>query len=109
MISYLESLQDKSKLRSDICIVGTGPAGITLAKELIDSGLKVAILESGDFEFDPDTQNLYAGEIVDNLPPVPLDVSRLRYFGGTSNHWEGVCGPFDPIDFRARDLATDSR
>jgi choline dehydrogenase-like flavoprotein len=108
MISYLESLQDKSKLRSDICIVGTGPAGITLAKELIDSGLKVAILESGDFEFDPDTQNLYAGEIVDNLPPVPLDVSRLRYFGGTSNHWEGVCGPFDPIDFRARDWIPNS-
>ena len=37
MISYLESLQDKSKLSSDICIVGTGPAGITLAMELIDS------------------------------------------------------------------------
>jgi choline dehydrogenase-like flavoprotein len=108
MISYLESLQDKSKLRSDICIVGTGPAGITLAKELIDSGLKVVILESGDFQFDPDTQNLYAGDIVENLPPVPLDVSRLRYFGGTSNHWEGVCGPFDQIDFRARDWIPNS-
>ena len=108
MISYLESLQDKSRLRSDICIVGTGPAGITLAKELIDSGLKVVILESGDFQFDPDIQNLYAGDIVKNLPPVPLDVSRLRYFGGTSNHWEGVCGPFDPIDFRARDWIPNS-
>jgi choline dehydrogenase-like flavoprotein len=108
MISYLESLQDKSKLRSDICIVGTGPAGITLAKELIDSGLKVVILESGDFQFNPDIQNLYAGDIVENLPPVPLDVSRLRYFGGTSNHWEGVCGPFDQIDFRARDWIPNS-
>jgi choline dehydrogenase-like flavoprotein len=108
MISYLESLADKSNLKTDICIVGTGPAGITLAKELIDSGLKVVILESGDFEFDPDTQDFYAGNIVNNLPPVPLDVSRLRYFGGTSNHWEGVCGPLDPIDFRARDWIPNS-
>ena len=77
MISYLESLADKSNLKTDICIVGTGPAGITLAKELIDSGLKVVILESGDFEFDPDTQDFYAGNIVNNLPPVPLDVSPV--------------------------------
>ncbi len=108
MIGFLESLQDKSKLRADICIVGTGPAGITLAMELIDSGLKVVILESGEFEFDPDIQNLYAGDIVENLPPVPLDVSRLRFFGGTSNHWDGSCGPLDRIDFRARDWIPNS-
>jgi choline dehydrogenase-like flavoprotein len=108
MISYLESLQDKSKLSADICIVGAGPAGITLAMELIDSGLKVILLESGEFQFDPEIQKLYAGDIVENLPPVPLDVSRLRYFGGTSNHWEGSCGPLDQIDFRARDWVPNS-
>ena len=108
MINYLESLQDKTKLRSDICIVGTGPAGITLARQLIDSGLEVIILESGDFNFDPDIQKLYAGDIVENLPPVPLDVSRLRYFGGTSNHWDGSCGPLDHMDFRARDWVPNS-
>ena len=29
----------------------------------------------------------------------PLDVARLRYFGGTSNHWSGMCRGLDPYDF----------
>ena len=27
---------------------------------------------------------------------------RLRYLGGTSNHWDGNCRPLDPIDFEIR-------
>lgn len=108
MIDYLESLPNHTKLSSDICIVGTGPAGISLAKELIDSGLSVIVLESGDFDYDGKTQKLYSGQVLENLPPEPLDVSRLRFFGGTSNHWGGSCGPFDPIDFNPRAWITDS-
>ena len=31
---------------------------------------------------------------------VPLMSSRLRYFGGTTNHWGGVCRPLETWDFR---------
>ena len=32
-------------------------------------------------------------------PITPLEMDRLRYFGGTTNHWGGACRPFDAIDF----------
>ena len=35
--------------------------------------------------------------------PYDLAATRLRYFGGTSNHWGGWCRPLDPYDFAARD------
>jgi len=83
----------------DIVIVGTGPAGITLALELERSGLKIAMLESGGDEFDPDTQALYDGVVSGNAGALDLAAIRLRLFGGTSGHWAGRCAPLDEIDF----------
>lgn len=34
---------------------------------------------------------------------VGLDITRLRYLGGSTNHWNGLCAPLAPIDFRGRD------
>ncbi|HYE50918.1 MAG TPA: GMC oxidoreductase, partial [Azospirillaceae bacterium] len=31
-----------------------------------------------------------------------LDVARLRYFGGSTNHWGGYCIPWQPLDFEVR-------
>ena len=31
-----------------------------------------------------------------------LDGPRLRYFGGTTNHWAGYCRPFPELDFEPR-------
>ena len=59
------------------------------------------VLESGGLSPDPDTQRLYAGESA-GLSQPPLDASRLRYFGGTTNHWAGWCRPLDPSDFAER-------
>jgi choline dehydrogenase-like flavoprotein len=81
-----------------VIIVGAGPAGITTALELRGSGLRIALIESGDVHFDPDTQALYEGESVGH-DATDLVASRLRMFGGTSNHWGGHCLPLDAIDF----------
>lgn len=88
-------------LKTDLCIIGSGAAGITLALELAGAPFSVIILESGGFDPEAETQALAKGEIA-GLPTFPLDVSRLRQFGGTTGHWGGFCRAFDPIDFEAR-------
>ena len=86
-------------VEADICIVGAGGAGITLTRALANEKPRIALFESGGLEFDPKTQELYAGENVGRSCP-PLDVDRLRYFGGTTNHWSGGCNPFHESDFQ---------
>jgi choline dehydrogenase-like flavoprotein len=102
MFSRLDSIDMDTELSADLCIVGAGPAGITLARELASTNRRIIVIESGYIEFDFDTQDLYAGTRDPYLPPVPLDVTRLRYFGGSSNHWGGTCAPFWSADFRKR-------
>jgi choline dehydrogenase-like flavoprotein len=103
----LRTLPDGKELRSDVCIIGAGPAGITLARELGDAGLGVCLLESGGFETDPETQALARGESIGS-PYYPLEAARLRCFGGSGNHWAGTCGPLDPIDFAASSWVPNS-
>ena len=95
------TLPEGSRIESDVCIVGAGAAGITIARELTGKPFRVCLIESGGLESDLDTQSLYQGEIV-GFPYYPLDLIRLRYFGGTTNHWAGACRPLDEIDFAAR-------
>jgi choline dehydrogenase-like flavoprotein len=93
-------------IETDVCIVGAGAAGITLAKEFIGKPFRACLLESGGFEFDEKTQDLYKGEIAGFY--IPLNVMRLRYFGGTTNHWGNYCRPLDEMDFEARDWVPHS-
>jgi len=86
-------------LDAEICIVGAGAAGIAMAMALRGRGLRVLLLESGGLELEEATQALYEGSSV-GVPNEALDVSRLRYFGGTTNHWAGWCRPLEPWDFR---------
>ena len=86
------------KTEYDLVIVGAGPAGITLAHELRQTGIRIALLESGGEEYDDETQLLNDGRLVGH-DAYDLMFSRLRYLGGTSNHWGGHCTPLDQIDF----------
>jgi choline dehydrogenase-like flavoprotein len=101
------SLPDATVLTPDIAIIGGGPAGISLALALADSKLNIALLESGGMNFDPTTQNMYAGEET-GVPYTALDAGRLRFLGGSSNHWGGWCRPMDRIDFELRDWMAHS-
>ena len=88
-------------IRCDVAIAGAGAAGITLALALADQGLKVALLESGGLEFEQDVQDLYAGRIA-GREYFDLDVCRLRFLGGSTNHWGGQCTLLDQRDFERR-------
>lgn len=93
------TLAQNTVIQTGVCIIGAGAAGITLALSLRTAGFPTVVLESGDLDFDETTQNLDAGEI-SGLPNYPLDNSRLRFFGGTTNHWAGWCRPLDTEDFQ---------
>ncbi len=95
-------LPEAYALDADICVVGAGAAGISLALELQDSGLEVLLLEAGGLEFEPDSQQLYDGEVADARLHSPPDRYRQRRFGGTTTIWGGRCMPLDPIDFESR-------
>ena len=102
MFIDLRTVPDGTEIRTAICIVGAGAAGITLTRELNGSGFSCVLLESGGMEFDSRTQELYAGDVI-GRPFPDLTTCRLRYFGGTTNHWSGWCLPLDPIDFETRE------
>ncbi|MBD2603749.1 GMC family oxidoreductase [Scytonema hofmannii FACHB-248] len=73
-------------IETEVCIVGAGPAGITLARELIGQDFRVCLLESGDLEFNQETQSLSEGETVGE-PFSNLQDMRHRQFGGHANVW----------------------
>ena len=96
-------------VETDVCIVGAGPAGLTLACELLSSPWRVALLESGGHEYDPLVQRLSDGRVVGS-PYQGLGRTRHRQVGGSAHLWntflEDTPGakyvPLDPIDFEAR-------
>ena len=101
------SLPDSTVLTPDLAIIGGGPAGISLALALADSRINIALLESGGMDFDPKVQKLYAGQET-GVHYTALDAGRLRFMGGSSNHWGGWCRPLDEIDFDRRDWLVHS-
>ena len=86
----------------DVCIVGAGPAGITLALKLANLGISVGLLEAGDLEYSERSQSLY--QVESTGAELWASSTRLRYFGGTSNHWAGRCRPFERDDFETPPL-----
>lgn len=94
------------RLNADLAIVGAGPAGITLARSMLGRNTRVCLIEAGGTAADGPTQSLYDGENVGI--GYSLTGSRLRYFGGSSNHWAGFCRSLDPIDLEPRDGLPES-
>ena len=95
------TLENGAVIEGDLCIVGAGAAGISMALQFSNSPLRVLLLEGGGFEREQAMQDLYRGDIV-GQPYFPLDAARLHYFGGTTGHWAGWCSTYDEIDFETR-------
>lgn len=88
-------------LQAEICIVGAGAAGITLARYLAKSNIDVLLLESGGLEIEGPTQALYQTE-KHGIKYYDMAACRLRYFGGTTNHWAGYCQPHTTHTYAGR-------
>jgi choline dehydrogenase-like flavoprotein len=109
MLVDARSLTDGTRLEADVCVVGSGPAGLTLARELLGQGRDVLLLESGGKTRGRWAQELNSGEVVGDLY-AGLRETRHRQVGGVANIWntpvQGGRGakyvPLDPWDLSDR-------
>ena len=103
----------------DVCVIGSGPAGGVLAKELAESGAKVSLVEAGrlarprEFHYHawpydfPDrawSGPGYPPEVTESIRYEDSDivVDRIRVVGGRSIHWNAVCLRFAERDFKEK-------
>jgi choline dehydrogenase-like flavoprotein/nucleoside-diphosphate-sugar epimerase len=86
----------------DICIIGTGPAGASIVRELGATGLRITVLESGGTVRLPEADLLNAVEDVGRPRQADQWAVRNRILGGSSHTWGGRCAPFDEIDLQDR-------
>ena len=81
-------------------IIGSGPAGLSLAFELEKKGINSLIIEAGDKYVTEESQNFFNGNFYgENY--FELDEARLRCLGGSSGHWGGNCRPLNNFDFES--------
>ncbi len=108
MIADAQDIAPGTTLEADICVVGSGAAGIALALALLDSNRSVLLLEAGGQSYEPASQALYEGSVSDAGLHAPTHTYRRRSFGGSTAIWGGRCVPFDPIDFEPRPWIANS-
>jgi choline dehydrogenase-like flavoprotein len=102
------------EIRTDVCVIGAGPAGLTVARECLGASFEVLVLESGLYEPDGAAQDLAAGWTDSPFyEPHAMAGGRRRQFGGTANDWVHVAWPGrsrvyartmagEEVDFEAR-------
>lgn len=98
MLLRVHDIPADATLEADLCIVGAGPAGITVAREFAGGRRRVIVLESGGLELDPETTALSGGTVT-GRPYFPLEEARSRVLGGTTEQWAGECRALDELDF----------
>lgn len=103
ILGDLEELKSKNY---DVCIIGTGPAGITTAIGL-NRAIKVLLVEAGGMSYSGKSQEFYDGTVIGDKY-FDLKICRLRQFGGTSNHWGGKCRTLGEFDFSYKDYAPEA-
>ena len=70
---------------TDLCIIGAGAAGVSLALGFARTRFSVCLIESGGFRYEPETQALYEGPTTGLPWFCNLHDCRLRRFGGTTS------------------------
>lgn len=126
MILYGEDISDGAEISGDVCIVGSGPAGITAALTMHAQGVKVVLID-GSLDFNNRSNDNSGVKYNNNIPlyqgkslgllaktepdflyiPTPPNAGggwpppneRERTYGGTGIHWGGQSRPLDKFTF----------
>lgn len=103
MIEDARRSAEGSTLDVDICVIGAGAAGITIARHFMGSSQRLLLIESGGLHFEYGPQRLSRGVIAGEAYD-PLELSRVRQFGGSTGKagWGGWCKPLSARDFEPR-------
>ncbi len=107
-IPDLRGIASQELLEADVCVIGSGPAGATIIRELAGTGLRAVLLESGGRETQPSVDALSEVENVGWPRCVDQSLLRPRILGGASHLWTGRCAPLDDIDYERRDWVPHS-
>ncbi len=101
MIVDFNHCEDRTQFEADVCVVGGGMAGLTIARSLLASGLRVLLIESGGLVRDPHVEALNR---VQSDGPGTLDFvsTRPRVLGGSTSAWGSFLTPLDASDFVPR-------
>ena len=94
MIDSLTRHPTGAVFEADLCVIGGGPVGIAIAREFVDGGIRVLMLESGGERPDEATLSLNRGAVVGG-PFTTIEDGRVRALGGTTWKWSGRCLPLD--------------
>jgi hypothetical protein len=101
VILNLERPGMKTSLDTQVCVVGAGAVGLSLAVALSNLGVDVVVLEGGGESMEIRSQELQRGESVGHSFS-SIDVGRYRILGGTTTMWGGQVLPFDSFITGAR-------
>ena len=108
-ITNLNSIPRPSTLDVDVCVIGAGPAGLTIATELANSRHSVLVLESGSLHRETDfAAALNNIESIGEPRVMEQRKVRNRVVGGSSLTWSGRCAPLDSIDYARREWVPSS-
>jgi choline dehydrogenase-like flavoprotein len=107
MIHDLNTVDENILCGSDLCIIGSGAAGIALAREFFHSKYTIVVLEAGGLSHEIESQDPYRSKVV-GLPHAGVHSGRVRVFGGTTTLWAGQALPLSPVDFEVRDWVPHS-
>ena len=98
LITDLRRFRNTQAFECSVCIVGAGPAGITLATELANTSLRVIVVESGsESGEDPFAAGLNRIESLGAPRVMDQQLVRNRVLGGSSHSWFGRCTSLDSI------------
>ena len=101
MLLDLNEIDQELSLEGEICIVGGGAVGLTMAARLARAGQRVVVLEGGGASLERRSQDLHRGASVGH-PLQNVNVGRYRVLGGSTVFWGGQVVPVDAHTLQKR-------
>jgi choline dehydrogenase-like flavoprotein len=102
------TVKDGTIFEADICVVGAGAAGLTLALALAQQGVEVLLVESGGLERDERSHELLDIVLSGRSSKSLVQYTRERFFGGTTNHWGGEIRTLGAFEFEPHSWVPNS-